>query len=219
MCASYEAKFSVTQLVETFSETGIGLVFRGGIPNLEPRDEVRPTNPSVLVRAGEGEQAEALMGGFGFDAPTRADGKKAWPVINFRTEGRHFTNKEASGRALVPVSGFYEFTGEATPKTRWRLYAPDESLLMLAALWRATGDHVRFSLLTAEPGADVAPFHTRGVLPLLAACWSDWLFDRAPSKDVLLPPPAGTLVAVQAPRAGANKPRETKAPPPQGELF
>ncbi|WP_297803253.1 SOS response-associated peptidase family protein [uncultured Brevundimonas sp.] len=200
MCAPFEAKFSVTQLVETFSEVGIGLVFRGGIPNLEPREEVRPTNSTLLVRAGEGDSAEGVMAGFGFDAPVRADGKKGGPVINFRTEGRHFTNKGASGRALIPVSGFYEFTGDATPKTRWRLHAPDNAPLMLAALWRATGEDLRFSLLTAEPGPDVAPFHTRGVMPLPADHWADWLFDRASSELILKPPKAGTLTATPAPR-------------------
>lgn len=219
MCASYEAKFSVTQMVETFSEAGIGLVFRGGIPNLEPRDEVRPTNRALVVRAGEGDHAEGLMGGFGFEPPVRADGRRAGPVINFRTEGRSFQNKETSGRALIPVSGFYEFTGTASPKTRWRLHAPDETLLMLAALWRADGEDVRFSLLTAEPGPDVAPFHTRGVLPLPPVSWANWLFDRTSSETILMPPPAGTLSASEAPRAAAKKVVAPKPAPPQGELF
>ena len=102
----------MTQLVETFSEVGIGLVFRGGIPNLEPREEVRPTNSALLVRAGEGDSAEGVTAGLGFDAP----------------------------------------------------------------------------------------FHTRGVLPLPADHWADWLFGRASSELILKPPKAGTLTATLAPR-------------------
>ena len=58
------------------------------------------------------------------------------------------------------------------------------------------------SLLTAEPGPDVAPYHTRGVLPLPPAAWPDWLFGRRPTAELLSPPPAGTLTAVAAPRGG-----------------
>jgi putative SOS response-associated peptidase YedK len=205
MCASYEAKFSVTQLVEAFAETGIGLVFPGGVPNLEPRDEVRPTDRAPAVRAvadqAQGPVAQGLTMGFGFPPPR----PKAGPVINFRSEGRSFGNGPRGGRCLVPVSGFYEFTGDRYPKTRWKLAAADGApVLMLAAVWRgdagAEAGSGTFSLLTAEPGPDVAPYHTRGVLPLPPDAWADWLFNRRPAEDLLIPPPAGTLIALPAPR-------------------
>lgn len=219
MCASFEAKFSVTQLVETFAEVGIGLVFKDGLPNLAPEEEVRPTNRTVLVRQST-EDADGLMASFGFSPPVRADGRRAGPVINYRSEGRTFTNKSASGRALIPVSGFFEFTGDSTPKTRWKLHDPDDHILMLAALWRAEEEAVRFSLLTAEPGPDVAPFHTRGVLPLPPARWADWLGGEVRSQELLIPPPSGTLIATPAPRPTPSRAQPKPVPPPaQGELF
>ena len=200
MCASYEAKFSVTQLVQTFAQTGIGLVFRDGVPNLQPMDEVRPTDRAQAVRAAPdaGEaQAQGLTMAFGFPPPK----PKAGPVINFRSEGRSFGNGPRGGRCLVPVSGFYEFTGDRYPKTRWKLAAADGApLLMLAAVWRGEAGAEAFSLLTAAPGPDVAPYHTRGVLPLPPDAWADWLFNRRPAEDLLIPPPAGTLTAALAPR-------------------
>lgn len=74
--------------------------------------------------------------------------------------------------------------------------------LLLAAVWRAGDAGEAFSLLTAEPGPDVAPYHTRGVLPLPPCARADWLFGRRPTAELLSPPPAGTLTAVAAPQAG-----------------
>ena len=66
---------------------------------------------------------------------------------------------------------------------------------LLGATLQPGGD-----LLTAEPGPDVAPYHTRGVLPLPLSLWADWLFDRKPASALLAPPPEGTLKAERAPR-------------------
>ncbi|MBU2271157.1 MAG: SOS response-associated peptidase family protein [Alphaproteobacteria bacterium] len=215
MCASYEARFSVTQLVEAFDHHGAPLRFPRGLPNIEPVDEVRPTDLAQAVRAismedgADGEAAELVPLRFGFRGPDRPGGKgKPPPVINFRSEGRAFSNGERAGRALIPVSGFYEFTGSSYPKTRWILRGVDQPVLALAAIWRAgaDGEPDAFSLLTAEPGPDVAPYHTRGVLPLPPAAWADWLFDRRPAPALLIPPPAGTLEAFAAPRGGASTP-------------
>lgn len=196
MCASYEARFNVRQLVDLFNAAGAPLVFPGGVPNLEPRDEVRPTDTAPAIRASNAGGAELVSMRFGFPPPA----PKRPPIINFRSEGRRFGNGPTSGRCLVPASGFYEFTGTKYPKTRWRLTNADGQPLALAALWRSGPDGEAFSLLTAEPGPDVAPYHDRGVLPLPVSAWADWLFDRAPADQLLLPPPAGTLEAREAPR-------------------
>jgi len=200
MCASYEARFSVTQLVEAFDHHGAPLRFPRGLPNIEPVDEVRPTDLSRAIRAAGPDAAELVDMKFGFPPPA----PKRPPVINFRSEGRRFSNGAGSGRALVPVSGFYEFTGDKYPKTRWVLRGVDQPFLALAAIWRAGAEGApdAFSLLTAEPGPDVAPYHSRGVLPLPPSLWADWLFDRRPAEDLLAPPPAGTLAASAAPRGG-----------------
>lgn len=198
MCASYQARLNVTQLVRLFQQAGAPLEFAGGLPNIEPTDEVRPTDLGLAVRAaGADKPAAALVPmRFGFPPPA----PKRPPVINLRSEGRRFSNGSGHGRALVPVSGFYEFTGDKYPKTRWLLSGVDDEPVALAAVWRSGQDADAFSLLTAEPGPDVAPYHSRGVLPLPVSAWADWLFDRRLSGDLLAPPPAGTLKAEAAPR-------------------
>ncbi len=200
MCASYESRYSVTQLVQAFAEAGAPLLFEGGLPNVEPVEEVRPTDISRVVRRDADGQARLIQMRFGFPPPA----PKRPPIINFRSEGRRFSNGADRGRCLVPVSGFYEFTGTKYPKTRWKLRSadPDQPVLALAALWRAgaEGEPDAFSLLTGEPGEDIRPYHDRGVLPLPSTDWADWLFDRRPAEELLDPPAAGSLVAEPAPR-------------------
>lgn len=196
MCASYEAQFSVTELVEAFDKARAPLLFPRGLPNIEPNDEVRPTDRSPAVRAAGPGETELIQMRFGFPPPA----PKRPPVINFRSEGRQLSNGSSGGRALVPVSGFFEFTGDRYPKTRWVLRGVDQPFLALAAVWRAGADGDAFALLTAAPGADIAPYHDRGVIPLAPDDWADWLLDRKPAADLLRPPMAGTLVAAAAPR-------------------
>lgn len=196
MCASYEARFNVREIVDLFSRIGAPVDVSGGLPNLAPIDEVRPTDTAAAVRVDADGQARLTMMRFGFPPPR----PKAGPIVNFRSEGRSFGNGARQGRCLVPVSGFYEFTGDRYPKTRWIFRDPAEPFLALAAVWRAGEGTDAFSLLTAEPGPDVAPYHDRGVLPLPPERWADWLFDRTPSEALLVPPPAGALIVEAAPR-------------------
>lgn len=201
MCNSFAARLNFTQLVEAFARAGRPILKPGpeAAPNLPPLDEVRPTDEAPVVRAfGDGAELTPLRFGF---APARP---KAGPVINYRSEGREFRQ----GRALVPVSAFYEFTGDRYPKTRWA-FTPGPGLrrapfLCLAALWRPARDAwpESFTLLTAEPGPDVAPYHDRGVIPLPPEAWAAWLDPaNADAATLLRPSPEGALAVAQAPRA------------------
>jgi putative SOS response-associated peptidase YedK len=50
-----------------------------------------------------------------------------------------------------------------------------------------------FTMLTCEPGLDVAPIHNRQVVVLDRNQWSDWLDPSCPEKDLLRPSAAGSL--------------------------
>jgi putative SOS response-associated peptidase YedK len=87
---------------------------------------------------------------------------KGAPVINFRSEGRRFP----AGRCLVPASHFFEFTGTKSPKTKWKFNRAGEDWFCFAGLWRLMpdGSGEAFTILTTEPGPDVAPIHNRQVV-------------------------------------------------------
>ena len=197
MCASYEARFNITQLVELFGKARAPLDMTTGLPNLAPGDEVKPTDVSPVV-GGTAGSARLAMLKFGFPPPR----PKARPVVNLRAEGRVFDNRERTGRCLVPVSGFYEFTGDRYPKTRWVFRDAEAPFLALAGIWRAgeAGEGASFALLTTERGPDVAPYHNRGVIPVLSERWADWLFAESFPADVIAPPAAGRMTVAAFPR-------------------
>lgn len=197
MCASYEARFNITQLVELFGKARAPLDMTTGLPNLAPVDEVKPTDVSPVV-GGTAGSARLAMLKFGFPPPR----PKARPVVNLRAEGRVFDNRERTGRCLVPVSGFYEFTGDRYPKTRWVFRDAEAPFLALAGIWRAgeAGEGAAFALLTTEPGPDVAPYHNRGVIPVLSERWAEWLFADPFPADVIAPPAAGRMTVAAFPR-------------------
>jgi len=177
MCNQYSFKTSLDQLVKDFGQLDLLLGWEGGAPNLEPRDEIRPTDLApVIVGAGQGAILRQLR--WGFPRP------KGGPVINFRSDGRRFPQ----GRCLIPADDFYEFTGDRSPKTKWLFSAAEGGLLGIAGLIRED----RFALLTTEPGPDIAPYHDRQVVLLARSDWAAWLGPGGESL-ALGPAPAGTL--------------------------
>lgn len=186
MCNDYANRISYSDYVEVLGLIGLPLVAPQAAPNLEPRDDVWPTEPApILRRHGEGVELAQVRWGF---APARP---KAGPVINFRSEGRRF----ASGRCLVPASHFYEFTGTRSPKAKWKFTKTAEDWFCFAGLWRpAKGDAPEaFTLLTTAPGPDVAPIHDRQMVVLERDDWAAWLDLTRPEAELLRPLPAGSL--------------------------
>ena len=54
-----------------------------------------------------------------------------------------------------------------------------------------------FTMLTAAPGPDIAPYHDRQVVVLPQIDWKPWL-DGYPAGELLRPAPAGTLMVTAA---------------------
>ena len=181
MCNEYRFKQSLDRIADEFSRLSLPLVWAGGAPNLEPRDSIRPTDPAPsLVGAAQGG-AELKQLRWGFAQP------KGGPVINFRSDGRRFP----SGRCLIPADGFYEVTGDKAPKSKWLFTAADGDFFCVAGLVRDD----RFTMLTMEPGPDIAPYHNRQIVILPRTQWAAWL---GPSPDAPIPSlPAGSLKVEQ----------------------
>ncbi|MEO8113603.1 MAG: SOS response-associated peptidase [Phenylobacterium sp.] len=180
MCNEFRATQSLDRLVDAFSQLDLPLHWAGGAPNLEPRESIRPTDPAPVLM-GSGQGVELLRLRWGFPGPRG-------PVINFRSDGRRFP----SGRCLIPADGFYEFTGDKAPKSKWLFTTPDEGLFCIAGLVRED----RFTLLTTEPGPDIAPYHNRQIVILPPDQWAAWLSPDA-AQPSIGPLPAGSLKVVQ----------------------
>jgi len=160
---------------------------------LAPVEHVRITDPAAVVRLEDGQpKLHVLRWSFPPANP------RAGPVFNFRSEGRHFHPDQ---RCLVPASAFYEFTTPADPKQkrkdRWRFTRADGQWMGIAGLWKpAHGNQPPvFTLLTCEPGPDIAGHHNRQVVVLERQDWRAWLGGTEPEADVLRPSAAGVFRA------------------------
>jgi putative SOS response-associated peptidase YedK len=147
-----------------------------------------------VVRLSEGQLSGSML-------PWAWKGPNGAPVFNYRTEGRDFSGAD---RVLVPASGFYEYTTPAMPKVKLK----DRHLFTMAGQsWFWMAGLVRdgaFSLLTAEPGPDIAPYHSRGIIPLSPGVGLDWLALSRPQNELLRSLPAGTLNAKTLRRDGVD---------------
>ena len=196
MCNLYTQSKSVDEVARLFREMQMPLTFPEGLPNLSPRD-IAITDPGVIVRpaSDQGGAYELLVRRWSWPGP---GGK---PVYNFRSEGREFS----SGRCLIIADGFYEFTAPSDPKQkrkdRWLFTCSDQPMLGIAGLVRtdpAVGE--AFTMLTTEPGPDVAPFHNRQIAVLPDSTWKSWLDYSEVGNDLLKPLPEGTLNVTLVPR-------------------
>lgn len=171
MCNDFRSRLTAGQIVTAFSEIRIPLTFPEGVPNLEPRDDIRITDKAPVVRLGGSGEAELVQLRWSWPGPT---GK---PVYNFRSEGRRFT----TGRCLIPADGFYEFTDPEPPtpkrgkKTKWLFTLSDGPWFCVAGLWRPSPEGDAFTMLTTDPGPDVAPYHSRQIVVLRRDQWASWL--------------------------------------------
>ena len=191
MCNEVRRAVALGLIRDEFSQLRIPLRFPEGLPNLAALESIRITDPTAIVRqAAEGP--ELVMRRWSWPGPNKK------PVYNFRSEGRSFSNSDNAGRCLIPVDGFYEFTTPDDPKAKrkhkWMFTKAGEDFFCIAGIWRATAEvGEAFTMLTAEPGPDVAPYHSRQVAVLDRADWSAWLDASVPASDLLKPLPAGTL--------------------------
>jgi putative SOS response-associated peptidase YedK len=191
MCNLYTQTKSVDAVAQLFREMQMPLRFPEGIPNLGPR-EIAITDPGPIVRAADGEEFDLVVRRWSWPGP---GGK---PVFNFRSDGREFS----SGRCLIVADGFFEFTKPEDPKAKrkhkWRFTLNGAETFGIAGLWRTdptVGE--AWTMLTAEPGPDVKPFHNRQIVVLPPREFRRWLDVSIPAAEVCKPLPAGSLTVEQ----------------------
>ena len=199
MCNLYSQTKSVDEVARIFRDLQMPIVFPEGLPNLAPRD-IAITDPGVIVRQAQpAEGYELLVRRWSWPGP------RGKPVYNFRSDGREFP----SGRCIIVADGFYEFTASSDPKQkrkdRWMFADRAGGMLGIAGLTRTVPEvGEAFTMLTTEPGPEVAPYHNRQVAVVPQMDWRDWLDGSAPAADLLRPLEAGSLSVALAPRASGQ---------------
>jgi putative SOS response-associated peptidase YedK len=209
MCNEAARRIALGQLRDDWSELKIPLRFPEGLPNFQPLDSIRITDPAPIIRMGQGpdpEQGSPESGTFWGEMVTRCwswPAPSGKPVYNFRSDGREFRNGSGQGRCLIPIDGFYEFTtvpGQKL-KAKWEFRVRGLGWFCVAGLWRDTGTDGEtgvgeaWTMLTTEPGPDIAPYHDRQIVILTPPDYAAWLDGSAPAATLCRPLPAGTLEA------------------------
>lgn len=192
MCNDYRQQVDLSTIVEDFEDLKIKIEFSEGMPNLQPRLDIKITDTAPIVRTLTRESGDLVQRRWSWPGPT---GK---PVYNFRSDEREFT----SGRCLIIADGFYEFTKPDDPKKKlkdkWLFTKKGEPWFCIAGIWRTdpkVGE--AFTMLTMAPGPDIAPYHDRQIAILERDAWVDWLDPRVSAKELLKALPPGSLEVQQ----------------------
>lgn len=187
MCNAYEQQVTEAQYRNAIRAAELQAAASDSATEFPLPGEVRIGDVGPVLRAA-GNGVELILMRFGWPAPR----PKAPPVFNFRSDGRHFEN---SRRCVIVLSGFFEFTGTKSPKTKHRFRLKDSPIMGIAGLWSEDdAGALSFTMLTTEPGPDIAPIHDRQVCVLRPDQWADWLFLEKPEAELLVPLPEGTLI-------------------------
>jgi putative SOS response-associated peptidase YedK len=189
MCNDYEQHVRYAEYRTLMQELVLAVPEHQGDADLPRSDDIKIGDLAPVMRSPSSGEIELATMRFGFPPP---EGRKAGPVFNFRSEGRHFGQ---SKRCLIPASAFFEFTGKKYPKAKHRFVLSDAPFMAIAGLWRE-GDGNQppsFTMLTTQPGPDVKGIHVRQVVVLRPEQWRHWLDLSRTEADLLRPLPGGSL--------------------------
>jgi putative SOS response-associated peptidase YedK len=195
MCNDYEQQVAYADYLKAVREAELEAQASESEADLPRADDIKVGDLGPVVRA-KGNGIELIMMTFGWP-PARP---KAPPTFNFKSDGRSFAD---SRRCLVVCSGFYEFTGTKYPKAKHRFRLKGSPVMGIAGLWSDKSEPLAFTMLTTEPGPDIAPYHDRQVVVLRPEDWAHWLFLTKPESELLRPLPKGSL-EVETVRPGAK---------------
>lgn len=186
MCNDYRLEVDIASIMEDFDDLEIKIDLPEGTPNVAAREDIKITDTAPIVRSG-GSGGELVNRRWSWPGP---GGK---PVYNFRAEGREF----GSNRCLILADGFYEFTKPEDPKQKrqdkWLFTMAGHRWFCIAGIWRESPQGEAFTMLTLEPGEDVAPYHSRQIVTLPRERWAAWLDPQVPAQEVLGILPKGSL--------------------------
>jgi len=198
MCGRYQDRTGWHGLVETFDQRRIPIVFpeASAAPNLPASLDIRPTQEATILRARD-DGVELVRARWWLVPSFHRGPLKEWrfATFNARAESlrttRSFRDSFRQRRCLVAATGWYEWTGPKTTRTKWLFTPRDGEPMMLAGLWdRAVtadlGTVESFTIVTQPAGAPLNAYHDRAPVVLFGDEWGRWLHDDAPD-DLLAP--------------------------------
>lgn len=196
MCNDYRLLLDIATIADDFEGLKIKIRMPEGTPNVQARQDIKMTDMAPIVRTpadGERGVGELVNRRWGWPG-------KSGPVYNFRTEGIGGRPPDLSiQRCLILADGFYEFTDPEVPRPKdkrldkWLFTMKDHEWFCIAGIWRDSPVGECFSMLTMDAGEEIAPYHSRQIIPMMRDQWAHWLAPDVPAQDVLRSLPTGSL--------------------------
>lgn len=194
MCGRFALDTETDELIQEFVAAG------GDFRDWRPSFSVAPTDPVPIVRervrsaTGEIERTvDAAL--WDFHPAFMRESKR--PNFNARLEtvatNGLWKGAFGSSRALVPMRGYYEWTGEAGRKRAHFLHAADGGLLAAAGIYTARkidGEWQVSAAIITRPARDASgEIHDRMPVFLERSAWDDYLdpqrLDEAAKEDLV----------------------------------
>ncbi len=198
MCGRYDLSDNPAAIKAKFSVPRV--------PEYAPNLDVRPTQVNPVVRLDRDGARECALARWGLVPVWAKDLKFGTRCINARAEtlatAPAFRAAYRKRRCLVPVNAFYEWSGPAGQRVKWRIGLRDEPLFALAGLWEwwkdpASGEGVEtYTIVTTDANSLLAPIHDR--MPVIVAPdrYALWL-DPNQAPEALLAPFAADALKVE----------------------
>lgn len=200
MCNAYEIGHPVKRLPEGDLGRIIAPLLDGSTVRL-----IRRTDPAPVITAG----FDLVTMRWGFE---RA---RLGTINNAREDklgGPMWSRVFSERRCLIPVSGFYEWSGPQGHKQTYRFTRPDGAAFWIAGIWEESRDlGPCFSMITSGANAVVAPIHHR--MPTILEEDQITAYFAGDLRTFL---PLTESIQVEA---AVNPLRKPKDPPLQRELF
>jgi len=171
------------------------------VPDFAVNPDVRPTQVNPIVRLDRDGRRECALARWGLVPVWAKELKFGSRCINARAEtidtAPSFRAAYRKRRCLVPVNSFYEWSGPAGNKIKWRIGSKDESLFALAGLWEwwkdpAGGEDAgagveTYTIITTDANAALAPIHNRMPVIVVPERYSAWLDPQEDARALLAP--------------------------------
>jgi putative SOS response-associated peptidase YedK len=199
MCGRYRNQQTWTELhaaLSRFLEPPAQPAF-----NLEPREQVRPTNDAVIIRMIDGKAMVANARWW--LVPWFHKGMlKDWKATTFNARSetvatsRAYRDSFKRRRCLVAADGWYEWSGpregDDKRKQPWLFTRHAGEPIMFAGVWDCCettdlGPVESFTIVTQPAGAPLNGYHDRAPVVLTGDQWGRWLDTEGDVTDLLGP--------------------------------
>jgi putative SOS response-associated peptidase YedK len=167
-------------------------LFDRALKLLSPSFDIRPTNQHAVILIRNGlPTAEIMTWGF---KPDWARGT----LFNSRDDkltGRAWGKSFRERRCLVPVGGFYEWTGPKGKRQPHAIHLRESPLMVLAGIWGEHEGRAWYSIITTAAGRFMSRLHDREPVMLPPHALETYLQSETPPLHLICATEDDQLVA------------------------